>query len=283
MTKKPYGTSGKAKELFEAMRNHAHDVRGLSCTQLRDILGIKPKHLSCVLGEAIQRGLLGVVRCHPYSRYYVSQAMADLHQSEAEAEMAVDKRSRRVRGNALADQIRGAFVSDDEGLLINDLLARLPGEPVYMSRMIARLLQSGGLHKYGPPMRNRYSREPFSAEHRAAIDAAEAELAQKRKEKKAAYQRGRLVASRPEGAKPLRKTAAVKATRLKPAPKTAKDLGLQPARAKPAHGPRSDAQIITPDSVVRIERAAPPDMRYYVDPSHRGEFSQQWQQLRAAA
>lgn len=283
MTKKPYGTSGKAKELFDAMRNHADDVRGLSCTQLRDILGIKPKHLSCVLAEAIQRGLLGVVRCHPYSRYYVSQAMADLHQSEAEAEMAVDKRSRRVRGNALADQIRGAFVSDDEGLLINDLLARLPGDQIYMSRMIARLLKSGGLHKYGPPMRNRYSREPFSSEHRAAIDKAEAALAQMRKEKKAAYQRARLVENRPECAKPPRKTAVSRATRLKAGTKSAIDLGLQPPRSKPVTLPFKGAQIVIPDGVVKVERAAPPDMRYYVDPSHRGEFSQQWQQLRAAA
>lgn len=282
MPVKPYGSSGIPRKLFEVLRDNCADPRGMSSTQIRDAIGLPPKRISCVLAEAIQRGLIGAIKRHPYSRYYVSQAMADQCAAEAAKAMEDDAQARRPRTLALADQIRAAFVNDSEALLINELLARLPGDPIYMSRMVTRLLSSGGLHAYGPAMRHRYSREKLGAAEQAAIDSEEAEATLARKQRKAERQRARLVKDRPAGAEPLRKTAKERATMLA-GTKSAKDLGLQPPRSKPVARPMSNAHVVIPDNVVRIERAAPPDMRYHVDPSHRGEFSQQWQQLRAAA
>lgn len=281
MPVKPYGSSGLPRRLFEVLRDNCADPRGMSSTQMREVLGLGPKRLSCVLAEALNRGLIGAIKRHPYSRYYASQAMADQCTEEAAKAMADDAQARRPRTLAIADQIRAAFASDSEALLINELLARLPGDPVYMSRMVTRLLSSGGLHAYGPAMRHRYSREKLGDAERNAIDSEEAAMTLARKQRKAERQRERLVKERSPSAKhPPRKTAKERATMLA-GTKTAKDLGLRPPRSKPVAQPMRNAHVVIPDNVVRIERAAPPDMRYHVDPSHRGEFSQQWQQLRS--
>ena len=212
-----------------------------------------------------------------------TQAMADDCINEAMAAMEGERQARNPRLVELADEICSVFHDDSEMLLYNELLDRLSGNRVYMSRMVSRLRSSGHLHCYGPMMSQRYSRTKFTDTMREKVDREIMDAADARKQRKAEYQRARLVERRGDSKKPIRKTAENRATRLKPKPKTAQELGMRPAKDTPAQSPIRSASVVIPDGVRRVVAPAPVDYRYHVDPSHRGEFSQQWQKLRSAA